>query len=208
MSLLVILLSAVLLVSVLFPKHVHHVFCIALLSPVMLYSLMYFVDWYQINFVWVGIYTCVGIIIGGVWFFTGAFLLSENPHEHIKRSLMGVNQTVRTSLIEIAFQFGLIACLELIWRVFLIAALTQFLPIWLCIVIAAVLFWLLHEESWPLSDRSVEIFQFSLALTMIYAYTGSLVLVWCAHMVRVILTMAASTPESTSTPTSVSEQNP
>ena len=135
-------------------------------------------------------------------------MLSENPHQYIKRSLIGLNQAVRTSLIEIAFQFGLLVCLELIWRVFLIAALTHFLPIWLCIVIAAVLFWLLHEESWPLSDRSVEIFQFSLALTMMYAYTGSLVLVWFAHLVRVILTMAASISESTSTSTSVSKQNP
>jgi hypothetical protein len=73
MSLLVILLFVVLLVSVLYPKHVHHVFCIALLSPVLLYTLVYFVDWYQIDFVWVGIYTCSGIIVGCVWFFTGAF---------------------------------------------------------------------------------------------------------------------------------------
>jgi len=192
MFLLVILLLFVLLVSALYPKYIHHVFCIAVLWPVLLYTLVFFIEWRQIDLVLMVFYAGAGFIFGGVWFFTGAFLLSENPHEHIKRSLKGLHATVRVSLIEIAYQSALAGCKELIWRVFLLSVLTQLLPVWLCIVIAAVLFWLVHEKSLPLSDQSIEIFQFSLALTMMYAYTGSLVLVWCAHVVRVILTMSGS----------------
>lgn len=206
MSLLVILLLVVFLVSALYPKHIHHALCLALLSMVLLYTLVYFIEWHQIDLVTIFYYASVGVFVGCVWFFTGSFLLAENPHEHIKKSLLGVRHTALMASPEIAYQIGLTGCKELIWRVFLVGALTQFLPVWLCIIIAASLFWLLHEESWPPNNQSIELFQFSLALTMMYAYTGSLMLVWCAHMVRVILTMSANSSGSPSA--LVSKQNP
>lgn len=192
MSLLVILLFTVILVSALYPKYMHPAFCLAVLWAVPLYALLYFIDWCQFNITSIGLYASAGIVIGSAWFFVSAFLLTDNPHEYIKQGLLGVRHAVLMPMPEMAYQIGLAGCKELIWRVFLIGALTQFLPVWLCIVIAAVLFWLVHEENWPLSDRSIEVFQFSLALSMLYAYTGSFALVWSVHMVRVILTMSAS----------------
>ncbi len=191
MSLFVPMLLAVIVVSALYPKYIHYIFCIALLSPVLVYTLVYLIDWSPSNLLSLTPYVIAGIVLGGVLFYAGLYLAAEQPVEYIKKSLSGASLALRMPAADLLYQIVVISYEELIWRVFLISALTHFLPLWLCIVVAAGLFWMVHEENWPIGDHSIEFYLFSIALAMLYAYTHSFALVWCAHAVRNFLIISA-----------------
>jgi len=84
---------------------------------------------------------------------------------------------------------------ELVWRVFLVESLGLYLYPGIVVITASFLFYYSHAAQRNFSKQSVDLFIFSLALTSLYFFTESFVLVVLIHWIRNMIIIINSVGE-------------
>lgn len=194
MSLVVlILLSIVVAVSVLYPQVVGDFLALALMCPVVVYVLVLLVDFGLYSLVQTLLTAFGGILLGVLALIVLLPMSSPSPGRFLNdvwrgglRALLGTRQGLSGLLHNSLFIFYE----ELVWRVFLLQTLTQWVSVWAAGLFAASLFWYSHEKNRKLSWASCEFLLFSFFLSFVYVRTQSLILVIGIHLARNVLILA------------------
>lgn len=204
-----LLIVAVMLVSLLYPNVLSDIPALLMMLPVLGYTLWFYIDWQLASFADIALSSSGGVIIGLALFAAGLPINTHQPHSFLRLSLKGLQSlfSQRENLGLLTYQALFIFYEELIWRVFLTHALLPFMSVWLVIPLAASLFWYVHEENRSIGGHSVEFLLFSLALTAIYIYSGSLLLVLVIHGTRNLLILSGHDGLNASQHLSAEEKN-
>lgn len=186
------MVSLVVLVSLLYPQALGDHISLALMMPVLIYTVWFYIAGQPAEFLLVFAYSVSGVVIGVFLFSAGLLLSSANPIRYITESFSGLQQLglYRQQLGLLIYQATIILYEEIIWRVFLVNAISIWMPAWVVVIISCVLFWFVHQENRQFGSHSIEFLLFSLVITIAYVITHSLVLVWFIHVSRNLLIVA------------------
>lgn len=193
MPLVALLVTAVVAVSCLYPRVLGNRSGLALMLPVLGYTLVHYIDWRLPSLGSLIGFGVGGAALGALLFVLGLPISSDEPRRVLSDSIRGLRGLAGyPDLVpRLSLQAVIITYEELIWRVFLTQALLPVLPLWAVVGLTALLFWLVHAEIWPIGGHSLELLLFALALGALYVSSGSLVLVWLAHAVRNLLILTS-----------------
>lgn len=190
----VLLLLPVIIVSVFHTERLNSKMLITIISPVFLFSL-YLLFQHQIPSLQELTQSLLsGLILGCIIFSLSIFITEESIFTYITNFQAFLKIKFKhfkewDSILYISF---MVLYEELIWRVFLIEILFQYLHEIPVILISSFLFYYSHADQRVFNRQSADLFIFSLILTIIYFYTLNFLLVFLIHWVRNMLIVANS----------------
>lgn len=191
----ILLIIPIVIVSLLYPQRLSARTSIVIISPVVLWALYLLLNHQTLNLFFIS----QGLIIAFLLFIVSLWITEKtNLATSLKEYLTNIQAFIQIdyqkfqdwdSILYISF---MVIYEELIWRVFLIETLSHYLYAVPVIFIASFLFYYSHAKQRNFSRQSVDLFLFSLIITIIYYFSNSFALVVLIHWIRNMIIIANS----------------
>jgi len=182
-----LLILPVALVSFLYPEKLNIKFSIFLISPVVIFTLLFLIK-YQIPDL---VFIPLGLLIGIISFVLSIWVTEENKLSNVLRdyyknilAIFRVDFRAFQDWDSVLFISLMVVYEEIVWRVFLVETLSPYINQYGVILIASFLFYYSHSNQRNLSRQSIDLLIFSLMLTAIYYYSRTFALVLFIHWIR------------------------